>query len=141
TFDTKSATLVTEKIRAQEVAGAIDFRGHTARNVALRNATIDGLDFLDVERMIVRGSALQAGAVTGQRIVSFDPKGELTHLPKSQLWVTDKGQLIASALEVGVLKAATLASDVDFGGYTAHNLTMTGVDYIDARELSVSTVK
>ncbi|CAM9201060.1 unnamed protein product [Hapterophycus canaliculatus] len=120
----------------------MDFKGKPARNVALVNATIDRIPFLKTGRLM-----LETGAITGsamQHAASQTPRAlaKLAHSsgPGYGLAVLDKKGELSRAdgvtvfpggiVDVRVLGAHLQHGDIDFQGYAARNLSLSGVSTI-----------
>ncbi|CAM9517815.1 unnamed protein product [Phaeothamnion confervicola] len=150
-WDGAGATLATPRLRAPEMAGDVDFKGFAARNVALANVTVEGLQVLRVERLLLSGAAAAAGcsaAQAGSRgdrgggggcgggaaLATFGPRGELMAAPGLRLESADgiggpgnRSGVNGSVLSVAGLHGHRVLGDVDYGGNTLRNVALDAV--------------
>ncbi|CAM9302579.1 unnamed protein product [Ectocarpus fasciculatus] len=149
-WDAQTRTLTVPRLQASEasspqhlwVSEGMDFKGRPARNIALVNATIDRIPFLKTNRLMLEtgtdnGSGASKVGPDSLRSLStvVQPSG-----PEYGLGVFDKKGELSRAEGVtvfpgGIVDVRGLGphlqhGDIDFQGFTARNISLSGVSSI-----------
>ncbi|CAM9167242.1 unnamed protein product [Ectocarpus sp. 12 AP-2014] len=141
-WDAQTRTLTVPRLQASEVSEGMDFKGKPARNIALVNATIDRIPFLKTNRLMLEtgtGSGSGASKVGSESLRSlarvvqpsgaeyglgvFDKKGELSRAEGVTVFT-------GGIVDVRGLGPHLQHGDVDFQGFSARNISLSGVSSI-----------
>ncbi|CAN0082558.1 unnamed protein product, partial [Ectocarpus sp. 8 AP-2014] len=141
-WDAQTRTLTVPRLQASEASKGMDFKGKPVRNVALVNATIDRIPFLKTNRLMLEtgtGSGSGVSKVGSESLRSlagvvqpsgaeyglgvFDKKGELSRAEGVTVFP-------GGIVDVGGLGPHLQHGDVDFQGFTARNISLSGVSSI-----------